>query len=135
MIELLLGIIIIISHLPRGSKGEDFSSTVSECIWLPAHTIQDVSRILLLFDWWEGGTSLKVLLRCVKMDNGRQSVMMGGMTRKQELCVDNWDSLKIQEVSSLIHMNLSLTNIQISTLTIFALLNGYNNMENNHCDS
>ena len=54
----------------------------------------------MLFDWWEIGTiSLKVVWRCVKMDNGRQSVTDDGVTGKQELCADNWDSLKIQEVS------------------------------------
>jgi hypothetical protein len=64
------------------------------------------------------------------------------------VCHDGWDDeearvacrqLGFAEDSRselfLIHTNLSLTNIQISTLTIFALLNGYNNMENNHCDS
>jgi hypothetical protein len=41
----------------------------------------------IIFDWWEEGTSLKVVWRCVKMDNGRQSVTEGGVIRKQELVV------------------------------------------------
>jgi hypothetical protein len=35
------------------------------------------------------------------MDNGRQSVMMDGVTRTQESCVGNWDLLTMQEVSSI----------------------------------
>ena len=33
------------------------------------------------------------------MGSGRQSVMMDGVIRMQELCVDNWGLPKIQEVS------------------------------------
>ena len=33
------------------------------------------------------------------MDSGRLSVMVNGMTKKQELYADNWDLRKIQEVS------------------------------------
>ena len=93
---MLLGIMVL-SHLPRDSKGEDSCNTgISMVTRLP---IQDSVRGML-FDWWEIGiTSLKVVWRCVKMDNGRQSVMMNGMTRKHKLCADNWDLLKIQEVS------------------------------------
>ena len=83
------------------------ATLVSE--WLHIYNrlpIQDVRG--RLFDWWEDRTSLKVVWRCVKMDNGRQSVMMNGMTRKQELCVDNWDLLKIQEVSYYILVNKAL---------------------------
>jgi hypothetical protein len=62
--------------------------------------IQDVSRMLQLFNWWELGIiSLKVVWRYVKIDNGRQSVIEGGLTRKHKSCADNWDLLKIQEVS------------------------------------
>ena len=55
----------------------------------------------MLFDWWEDKTSLKVVWRCVKMDNGIQFAMMDGtdQMRKHKLCADNWDLLKIQEVS------------------------------------
>ena len=35
------------------------------------------------------------------MENGRVSVMMAGMTGKQELCADNLDFQKIQEVSEM----------------------------------
>ncbi len=70
--------------------------------------IQDVTRMLQLFGWWEGRTSLKVVLRCVKMNNGRRSVTEGGMMRKHKLCVDNWDLLKIQEVSYSLNIKLEL---------------------------
>ena len=52
----------------------------------------------MLFNWWEGGTSLKAVWRCAKIDNGKQSVTEGGLMRKRKLCADNWDLLKIQEV-------------------------------------
>ena len=71
---------------------------VSEWLHIKRLPVQDVRG--MLFDWWEIGTiSLKVVWRCVKMDNGRQSVTEGGMTGKHKLCADNWDLLKIQEVS------------------------------------
>ena len=44
------------------------------------------------------------------MNSGRLSVTVGGVMRKQELCADNWDLLKMKEVS---HYHL-----QISTMTI-----------------
>ena len=92
--------IMVLSHLPRDSKGEDSCNTgISVATYWKAIPIQDSVRGML-FDWWEIGTiSLKVVWRCVKMDNGRQSVTDDGITGKRELCVDNWDSLKIQEVS------------------------------------
>ena len=34
--------------------------------------------------------------------NGRLSVMEAGVTKKQELCVDSLDSLKMEEVSLLL---------------------------------
>ena len=53
------------------------------------------------------------------MDNGRQSVTEGGMTRKHELCVDNWDLLKIQEVSYYI-LKTSIQTL-IMTFIVMAL--------------
>ena len=91
---MLLGIMVL-SHLPRDSKGEDSCNTgISMATRLP---IQDSMRGMLFY-CWEGRISLKVVWRYVKMDNGRQSVTEGGVRRKHKLCADNWDLLKIQEV-------------------------------------
>ena len=99
-VSMLLGIMVL-SHLPRDSKGEDsFNTGISMATYyIP---IQDSVREMLqliVFDWWQGRTSLKVVWRCAKMDNGRRSVTEGGLLRKHKSYADNWDLRKIQEVS------------------------------------
>ena len=67
---------------------------VSQWLHIKRLPIQDSVRGML-FDWWEDKTSLKAVWRCVKVDNGRQSVTEGGLMREDKLCADKWDLLKI----------------------------------------
>ena len=53
----------------------------------------------MLLDWWKGRTNLKVVWKYVKMDGGRRYVTEIDLMRKHRLYADNWDFLKIQEVS------------------------------------
>lgn len=44
-------------------------------------------------------TNLKDLYKCVKIENGRLSVIKDGETRKPEWYAGNWGLLRIQEVN------------------------------------
>ena len=60
----------------------------------------------MLLYWWKGKISLKAVWKYVKMDSGRRYVTEGGMLKKHRSCADNWDLLKIQEVSYTILQDL-----------------------------
>ena len=70
----------------------------------------------MAFDLLEEREALRDVWRCVKVENGRLSVMVAGMTMKQELCADNLDFQKIQEVSEMCRVNM-LLNMMLSLNT------------------
>jgi hypothetical protein len=120
VIELLLGIIIVISHLPRGSKGEDFSNTgVYLKLWqikaTPSGCEQNAMAIRLV-----GGRN--------KFE-GRVEVCQGGQWKT--VCNRGWNDEEAQVVCRQLGFAedsrgelLHKTSIQISTLItcILALL-------------
>ena len=53
----------------------------------------------MTFDLWEEREALRDVWRCVLLKNGRQSVIKAGVKMQQELCADNLDFQKTQEVS------------------------------------
>ena len=59
----------------------------------------------MTLDLWEEREALRDVWRCVTVragnsrENGRLSVIKAGATMKQELCADNLDFQKTQEVS------------------------------------
>ena len=61
--------------------------------------LKHVTRMAL--DLWEEREALRDVWRCVIIENGGPSVIKAGMTEKQELCADNLDFQKTQEVSEM----------------------------------
>ena len=57
--------------------------------------------IRVTLNLWEEREALRDVWRCVIKENERLSVIKAGMTEKQELCADNLDFQKTQEVSEM----------------------------------